>query len=65
MDMNKNEINDGITTGLKVRKQRGLEIAALAKVEKQCDKGIYLVPSQHGPVPRGTPYVATQQEGQI
>jgi transposase len=38
------EITDGITAGIEVRKQRGLEIAALARIDKE--DGIYLVPSQ-------------------
>src|SRR5260221_539857 len=42
--LNTNEITDGITTGVEVRKQRGLQIAALAKNEKV--GGCYIVPSQ-------------------
>ncbi|MGD0140818.1 MAG: hypothetical protein ABSD28_18295 [Tepidisphaeraceae bacterium] len=45
--MKENEITDGITTGLEVRKQRDLEIAALPKIEKRGDKGTYVVPSQN------------------
>jgi hypothetical protein len=41
------EITDGITAGIDVRKQRGLEIAALARIDKQDD--IYIVPSQTDP----------------
>jgi transposase len=52
-----NEITDGITTGLEVRKQRGLEIAALARIEREPGKGIYYVPSQHSPRP--TKYTVT------
>jgi len=37
--------SDGITTGIEVRKQRGLEIAALARIDKMGD--FYMVPSQH------------------
>jgi transposase len=40
---------DGITCGVEVRKQRGLEIAALARILKHRDG--YLVPSQHNPNP--------------
>jgi len=47
--MNTNEITDGITTGIEIRKQRGLEIAALARIEK--DGKFYLVPSQTNPRP--------------
>jgi len=42
-----NEITDGITTGVEIRKQRGLQIAALALIEKK--DGCYLVPSQSNP----------------
>jgi transposase len=42
-----NEITDGITTGIEVRKQRGLEIAALVRID--LIDGIYVVPSQHSP----------------
>jgi transposase len=42
-----NDITDGITTGIEVRRQRGLEIAALAKIDKE--DGYYVVPSQHNP----------------
>ena len=45
--LNPNEITDGITSGIEVRKQRGLEIAALARIDKQND--VYLVPSQTDP----------------
>jgi hypothetical protein len=44
---NLNEITDGITTGLEVRKQRGLEIAAKYKVVRRPD-GRWSVPSQTG-----------------
>jgi len=40
-------ITDGITAGVEERKQRGLLIAAVAKIEKQ--NGVYLVPSQTSP----------------
>jgi transposase len=40
-------ITDGITAGVEERKQRGLLIAAVAKIEKQ--NGVYLVPSQSSP----------------
>ena len=36
-------VTDGITTGITERKQRGLEIAALARIEQK--DGVYLVPS--------------------
>lgn len=42
-------ITDGVTAGIEVRKQRGLEIAALARIEKK--DGFYLVPSQTSPRP--------------
>jgi hypothetical protein len=42
---------------LEARKQRGLEIAALAKIEQVGGKGVYLVPSQHSPRP--TTYTVT------
>jgi len=42
-----NEITDGVTTGVEMRKQRGLQIAALALIEKK--DGCYLVPSQSNP----------------
>jgi transposase len=45
--MNTNEITDGITSGVEVRKQRGLEIAALARIDR--DNDAYLVPSQTDP----------------
>jgi hypothetical protein len=44
-----NEVTDGITAGVEARKQRGLEIAALARIEKK--DGFYLVPSQTRPIP--------------
>jgi hypothetical protein len=44
---NKMVITDGITSGVEVRQQRGLAIAALARIEKQGD--YYLVPSQTNP----------------
>jgi len=37
--------SDGITTGIEVRKQRVLEIAAIARIDKMGD--FYMVPSQH------------------
>lgn len=40
---NPNEITDGITAGVEARQQRGMEIAATARIEKA--KGVYLVPS--------------------
>jgi len=50
--MNPNEITDGITAGTEVRKQRGMEIAALARIEKK--DGAWLVPSVTNP--RSTRY---------
>jgi transposase len=44
---NTNEITDGITSGVEVRKQRGLEIAAIARIDKVDD--LYIVPSQSRP----------------
>lgn len=41
------EITDGITTGIEVRQQRGLQIAALARIDKV--DGMYLVPSVTSP----------------
>jgi len=52
MTYNGEEVTDGITTGVEVRKQRGLEIAALARIEKK--DGCYFVPSQTNP--RATKY---------
>jgi transposase len=46
--LNTNEITDGITTGTEARRQRGLEIAALARIVKAKD-GSFIVPSQHAP----------------
>jgi transposase len=46
--MNANEITDGITSGVEARQQRGIEIAALARIEKQ--GAYYLVPSQTNPI---------------
>ena len=43
------EVTDGITSGVEERKQRGLEIAALARIEKQ--EGFYRVPSVTNPRP--------------
>jgi transposase len=40
-------VSDGITEGVDARKQRGLEIAALARIDKQ--DGFYIVPSQYNP----------------
>ncbi|HEY1921773.1 MAG TPA: transposase [Tepidisphaeraceae bacterium] len=45
--LNPNEITDGITAGVEVRKQRGLEIAAVARIDKNND--VYFVPSQTDP----------------
>jgi transposase len=44
MSYNGQSVSDGITSGVDLRQQRGLEIAALARIEKQGD--YYLVPSQ-------------------
>ena len=44
---NGNEVTNGITAGIEVRKQRGLEIAALARIDKDGD--VYLVPSVTDP----------------
>ena len=41
-----NEVTDGITAGVEARKQRGLEIAALCKIEKKNDY-VWFVPSQY------------------
>jgi transposase len=41
------EITDGITTGIEIRKQRGMEIAALTRIEQR--DGFYIVPSQSEP----------------
>jgi len=43
--INPNEITDGITAGVEVRKQRGLEIAAVCQIFK-CKNGDWWVPSQ-------------------
>jgi transposase len=43
----KTEITNGITTGVELRKHRGLEIAALARIDKV--DGLYVVPSQYNP----------------
>ena len=40
-------ITDGITTGVEVCKQRGLQIAALARIDREGDT--YIVPSQTDP----------------
>ena len=40
-------VTNGVTAGVEERKQRGLVIAAVAKIEKQ--NGVYLVPSQTSP----------------
>jgi transposase len=45
---NKMVITDGITSGVEIREQRGMAIAALARIEKQGD--YYLVPSQTNPI---------------
>lgn len=42
-DMNTTETTDGISSGVEIRKQRGLEIAAISRIEKK--DGVYLVPS--------------------
>jgi transposase len=42
---NNNQITDGITTGIELRQQRGLEIAAVSKIAKS-DNGDWWVPSQ-------------------
>jgi transposase len=44
-----NEITNGITSGVEVRKQRGLEIAALARIDRDGD--FYTVPSVTNPSP--------------
>jgi transposase len=41
-------VTDGITSGTEARKQRGLEIAALARIEKEGD--FYMVPSVTSPL---------------
>jgi transposase len=41
------EVTDGITTGVEARQQRGLEIAALARIDR--DGEFYLVPSKTSP----------------
>jgi transposase len=45
----KTPVTNGITEGVEVRKQRGLEIAALARIET--DGLSYFVPSQFAPAP--------------
>jgi transposase len=45
--LNDNKATDGITAGIDARKQRGLEIAALARIDHK--DGLYLVPSQTDP----------------
>ncbi len=42
-------VTDGITAGADLRQQRGLEIAAIARIEKR--DGLYIVPSQTSPRP--------------
>jgi transposase len=44
--INPNEITDGITTGVEVRKQRGLEIAAIIPIDRKGRN--YIVPSMSG-----------------
>jgi transposase len=44
---NTSQITDGIMSGNEARKQRGLEIAALARIDKV--DGLYVVPSQYNP----------------
>jgi len=46
---NATEVTDGITAGVEARQQRGLQIAALAKIEKR--DGVYIVPSVTNPRP--------------
>jgi transposase len=56
--MNTNEATDGISAGLEVRQQRGMEIAALARIDQPTPgKGVFTVPSQHNPRP--TTYTVT------
>jgi transposase len=43
------EITNGITAGVEVRRQRGMEIAALARIDR--DGEFYVVPSVTNPVP--------------
>jgi hypothetical protein len=43
------QVTDGITDGVEARKQRGLEIAAMARIEKV--DGFYMVPSVTSPRP--------------
>jgi hypothetical protein len=45
-------VTDGITAGVDARKQRGMEIAAIARINNR--DGMYLVPSATNPRP--TPY---------
>lgn len=40
-------VTNGVTEGIDGRKQRGMEIAALSRIERS--KGVYLVPSQYAP----------------
>lgn len=47
--LNATEVTDGITAGVEVRQQRGMEIAALARIEKV--DGVYVVPSVTNPRP--------------
>jgi uncharacterized Zn finger protein len=42
-----NEIPNGITTGVEARKLRGMEIAAIARIERK--DGCYIVPSVTSP----------------
>jgi transposase len=44
---NGEKVTNGINEGVDARKQRGLEIAALAKIDRQ--NGVYIVPSQFNP----------------
>jgi transposase len=48
MAINANEITDGITSGIEVRQQRGLEIAALTRIAKAPQPREWIVPSQSG-----------------
>src|SRR5208337_1652291 len=47
MKYNGEEVTDGITSGVEARQQRGLQIAALARIDKKDD--VYIVPSQTDP----------------
>jgi transposase len=45
--MDTNEITNGITTGVEVRRHRGMEIAAVCRIDKK-DDGSFTVPSSTG-----------------